>query len=145
MTSGVSGEVDFVSAFKDAWRRVQKLLEKNLASAGLTVSELRILRSLSTNGPAPMTRLAGELFMTPASVTGLIDKLEEEKLVERQRGTVDRRVVTVKITGKGSARLEEGLRLNSRFAARALRSLSKEEVEQLIDLLERLGDGAASA
>ena len=144
MTSGPSGEVDFVSSFKDAWRRVQKLLETNLATTGLTVSDLRILRSLSTKGPAPMTRLSGELFMTPASVTGLIDKLEDEGLVERARGTKDRRVVIVKLTDEGAARLEEGLRVNSQFAAKALKSLSSEEVELLIDLLQRLAEGASS-
>ena len=54
MTTDFSAEVDFVSSFGDAWKRVQRLMEKNLASIGLTITELRILRSLSTNGPSPM-------------------------------------------------------------------------------------------
>src|SRR5580658_6479877 len=102
MNRDASQEMDFVAAFGDAWKRVQRLWEQNLASSfGLTITELRILRSLSVNGPSPMARLATQLYMTPASITGLVDKLEGEKLVERERGDEDRRVVKVKITSKG--------------------------------------------
>jgi MarR family 2-MHQ and catechol resistance regulon transcriptional repressor len=141
--SDTSEEIDFVSAFKDAQKRIQRLSEKNLASIGLSVTEVRILRSLSVNGPSPMAKFAGELYMTPASITGLIDKLEGEGLVERERGTADRRVVTVTITPKGRERLEAGLKLNQRFVTHALKSLSREETRQLVELLNKLAEAAA--
>lgn len=137
MTSGVA-EFDFVPAFRDAWRRVHRGLEKNLSSTGLTITELRILKSLSVDGPSPMAKFSSECFLTAPSVTAVIDRLESEGLVERGRGNEDRRVVTVRITHKGRERLEVGLRLNSQFVSRALRSLSREEAKQLVTLMEKL-------
>jgi DNA-binding MarR family transcriptional regulator len=142
MTSDPSREVDFVTAFGDAWRRFQRLWEHNLASIGLTRMELRILRSLSVNGPSPMAKFATELYMTPASITGLVDRLEAERLVERERGSDDRRVVNVRITQKGRESLEVGLELYNRFITDALKSLSKDEARQLVELLTRLTEAA---
>jgi DNA-binding MarR family transcriptional regulator len=142
MTSDLSKEIDFVTAFRDAWRRFQKLSEQNLASIGLTITEVRILRSLAVSGRAPMARFASELYLTPASITGLVDRLETEKLVERERDDEDRRVVYVTITPKGRQSLEAGLKLHNRFMTRALGSLSREEAHQLVNLLTKLTERA---
>ena len=142
MNSENPREMDFVTAFGDAWKRVQRLWERNLATIGLTITEMRILRSLSNNGPSPMTRFADQLYMTPASITGLVDRLEAEKLVERERDGEDRRVVNVRITQKGKENLEVGLKLYNHFMRRALKSLSKEEAAQLVDLLSKLAEAA---
>jgi DNA-binding MarR family transcriptional regulator len=142
MTSDVAQDVDFVSAFRDAWRRVQRQSEKRLASVSLTLTELRILKSLSVNGPSPMVRFVTEFFLTPPSVTGVIDRLESEGLVERERGSKDRRVVRVRITEKGKVRLDAGLRINKRFVAHVLKSLTSSEAKQLVDLLSKMAESA---
>lgn len=144
MTLGQAEEIDFVREFGDAWKRVQRLWEKNLASIGLTLTELRILRALSRDGPSPMAKMANELYMTPASITSLVDKLEAEKLVERVRSSDDRRVVKVRATAKGEDALDKGLKLYRRFMGRALESLSKDEVSELIALLTKVGRAAES-
>src|SRR5580698_3539435 len=110
MMSEVADEMDFVEAFRHSWKRIQRLSEKNLSSIGVTPTEIRILRSLSNYGTSPMARLASELFMTPASITGLVDRLEGEMLVARERASDDRRVVNVTITPKGRDVLEAGLK-----------------------------------
>src|SRR5580658_9086080 len=135
MNTNTPQEVDFVREFADAWKRVQRLWEKNLASLGLTLTELRILRVLARAGPSPMAKVATELFMTPASITGLVDRLEKEGLVERERSEDDRRIVRVGATQKGKDAADKGLKLYGRFMGRALQSLSKEEATQLITLL----------
>lgn len=142
MTADTAQEVDFVSAFRDAWRRVQRQSEKRLASVGLTLTELRILKSLSLNGPSPMVRFADDFFLTPPSVTGVIDRLESEGLVERERGSQDRRVVKVRITPEGQERLEAGLKINSQFVSHALKSLSSAEAKRLVELLAKLAESA---
>lgn len=142
MTSDTEVEVDFVSAFRDSWRRVQRQLEKNLSPIGLTITELKILKSLSAEGPSPMTKFASEFFLSAPSVTGVIDRLENEGLVARERGSEDRRVVTVRITHKGRERLEAGLKLNKQFMTRALRPLSSHEAKQLVELMAKVASGA---
>lgn len=142
MTSDAAAEVDFVSAFRDAWRRVQRQIERNLSTIGLTITELKILKSLSVEGPSPMTKFASEFFLSAPSVTGVIDRLEGEGLVERERGSEDRRVVMVRITHKGRDRLDAGLKLNKQFVTRAMRPLSSQEAKQLVELMAKVATGA---
>jgi len=143
MTLDFSKEADFVASFGDAWKRFQRSWEKHLSSIGLTRTELRILRSLSANGPSPMARFAAELYMTPASITSLVDRLEAEKLVERERISEDRRVVNVRITQKGLDSMGVGLKLYNQFISQAMKSLSKEEARQLVALLTKLAEAAS--
>lgn len=144
MNQDQTGEADFVREFGDAWKRVQRLWEKSLATLGLTLTELRILRVLCRDGPSPMAKLAVELYMTPASITSLVDRLEAERLVERERSSEDRRVVNVRATSKGEDAADRGLKLYKRFIGRAMQSLTKEETAQLIHLLTKVGKAAES-
>jgi MarR family transcriptional regulator, temperature-dependent positive regulator of motility len=144
LTESQTSETDFVEAFAELWKRLQKLWERNLATLGLTLTEIRILRLLSDNGPSPMAKLAAELYMTPASITGLVDRLEADGLVVRERNTRDRRVVTVRITSKGDETFEKGRKLYRRFVENTLRSLTKAEARQLIQTLAKLSAAAES-
>ena len=144
MPQSATSEVDFVEAFAEAWKRLQRLWEKNLAAIGLTLTEIRILRLLSLNGPSPMAKLAAELYMTPASITGLVDRLETEQLVLRERNSRDRRVVNVKVTEKGAATFENGKKLYRGFVEKTMRSLTKEEARHLVDALTKLSRAAES-
>jgi DNA-binding MarR family transcriptional regulator len=49
--------------------------------------------------------LAGHLFIKHHSTVGLIDRLEERGLVERIRGSDDRRAVVVRLTPAGQRKL----------------------------------------
>jgi DNA-binding MarR family transcriptional regulator len=61
-----------------------------------------------THGPMRMTELAEDLGIATASVTGLIDRLEERGFAERYRDETDRRVVHVAITEEGTRVVSEG-------------------------------------
>jgi DNA-binding MarR family transcriptional regulator len=137
-------QVGLITAFGDSWKRVQRSWERNLASSvGLTITELRILKSLSISGPSPMVKFANALYMTPASITGLVDRLEAEKLVERERGSEDRRVVNVKLTSKGEDKLAVGLKLYNNFMKKALSALSEDETNELLRLLAKVAEIAS--
>ena len=140
-----SGEgEDFVESFVEAWKRLHRLAERSLASTGLTLAELRVLRFLSTSGPSPMARIGSHLYMTPASITGLVDALEEQHLVTRERDTRDRRVVHVRVTPLGVERFETGRKHYNKFMETTLRSLSKEEARQVVEIFAKLNRAAES-
>ncbi len=53
-----------------------------------------------------MGQLAEDLDVSVASVTGIVDRMERRGLVERERGTGDRRVIMVDLTEAGTGRLQ---------------------------------------
>jgi DNA-binding MarR family transcriptional regulator len=66
----------------------------------LSLVHLHVLTILE-GGPLPMSRLAEALDVSVASATGIIDRMEDRKLIERRSQPDDRRVVIVHPTRRG--------------------------------------------
>jgi DNA-binding MarR family transcriptional regulator len=71
------------------------------------------------------------------AITGLIDRLEQQKLVVRRRSTEDRRVVFVEITGKALEVLKKLDKPLEQLHQSLVGHLSRAELESLSRLLER--------
>lgn len=94
--------------------------------------------SLLAAGPRRMSDLAEATFTSQASLTGIIDRMEERGLVERLRIAEDRRVVVVGLTESG---MRETERVHTDKIARLgslLAPLSEDEREQLLALLQKI-------
>lgn len=75
-------------------------------TVGLTVPQLVVLRGVAESDGVPIGHLAKEVSLSQATVTTIVDRLEQRGLVERCRGERDRRKVLLFITGAGSELLE---------------------------------------
>ncbi len=105
---------------------------------GITPSQYNVLRILRGEGkPLPILEIADRLLAVVPGITGLIDRLERMGLVARDRSTADRRVVFVGITPAGLELLCKIDPHESALHKKLLGHLSRAEIEQLIDLLER--------
>jgi len=70
---------------------------------GLTPPQLFALKTLDPDDPVPMSALATALHCDNSNVTGLVDGLEAQGLVERRPGEHDRRVRMLVVTERGAA------------------------------------------
>lgn len=138
-------DVEVWRGIADNWKRVQRSVEKSLVSLDLTGAELRILRVLSEQGSSPLNRFCHETMLSPPSITGIVDKLEERGLVERVRSVEDRREVLIAITAKGNQTYVKGMELYRQLVEKALSALKADEVDELVSLLKKLADASDSA
>ncbi len=72
------------------------------AKSRITSPQLVCLTTLAERGAMTATTISREVFLSPSTVVGILDRLEEKGLVRRERMSKDRRVVTVTITEAGS-------------------------------------------
>ena len=99
----------------------------------LSLTHLNVLTLLEALGPLSMGRLAEQLDVSEASMTGIVDRMEKRELVVRRRGEEDRRVVLV-VPAKGGARVFGEIDQRRRKAlAKLLDKLSDEQLEGLLD------------
>jgi DNA-binding MarR family transcriptional regulator len=68
----------------------------------LTPAQLHLLLWLGYDGPLTMGELARRVAVTEKTITGVVDRLERDGLVRRERDPSDRRVVRVRLAGEGS-------------------------------------------
>ncbi len=91
-----------------------------------------------------MKNLCQHLYLTSATVTGIVDRLEEKGLVSRVRDLVDRRSVKVQVTDAGEELLKKVLVTRQEVLAECLAGFDSEEQAQLVSLLERLSNSVDS-
>jgi DNA-binding MarR family transcriptional regulator len=98
---------------------------------------LRILRGAGSEG-MPSGEIGERMVNREPDMTRLLDRMEARGLVDRQRGTADRRVVTARLTDDGR-RLVDALDVPvQEMHARQMGDLSEEELRALSALLERV-------
>ena len=69
----------------------------------LTPAQMHTLMWLGTDGALTMGELAARIGITEKTVTGVVDRLERETFLQRERSEEDRRVVHVNLARKGQA------------------------------------------
>ncbi len=77
-----------------------------LESADLSPAGWHVLMRLQQQDGLTQRELAELCWVTPATITGVVDTLEREGLVSRERDTEDRRVVRLQLTPAGRKRFE---------------------------------------
>lgn len=122
---------------------VQGTLERRLLSLGLTDSQFGVLEALLHLGPSPQHELGRALFTSRPNVTTVVDNLEKRRLVLRERDTVDRRSVIVRLTSEGRDLIEQIFPGQVTAIVDQFSALSSEEQETLGRLCKQLGTQAA--
>ncbi|HTZ39271.1 MAG TPA: MarR family transcriptional regulator [Syntrophales bacterium] len=74
---------------------------------GVTGPQLQAMKTLSESPGMRISDLAGRIYLHPATVVGIVDRLEDRKFVARKRSKKDRRQVHVRLTAKGKAALRK--------------------------------------
>lgn len=108
---------------------------------GLTTPQFGILEALYHLGPLSLGELAEKLLVTGGNVTYVMDRLEEQGLVYRERSPEDRRVVEAKLTPEGRDLIAGVFPGHGAFIEDLCGELDAGEQEQLRTLLKKLGVG----
>ncbi|HET9098387.1 MAG TPA: MarR family transcriptional regulator [Candidatus Saccharimonadales bacterium] len=103
----------------------------------ITLMPAMTLCLLEPNQSVPMKSLAAFMSCDPSNVTVIIEQLVHEGLVERKEAVYDRRVKTVTITPKGLALRDKFLEITTNTRLPNIHSLTEEETEQLMTILEK--------
>ncbi|WP_022666699.1 MarR family winged helix-turn-helix transcriptional regulator [Desulfospira joergensenii] len=105
-----------------------------------TLPQLICLKEVANHGPIAIGALTKIVFINNSTVTGIIDRLETRKLVQRVRISKDRRQIHVEITEEGLKFLENApTPIHHQFIAK-LENMKKEDVSMILWGLELLVD-----
>ena len=119
--------------------RVTELNSRKLAhESELTTSQLLVLQHVSQQGRALPSEIAKSVALKQATVTVVVNKLEDAGLVTRRRDTDDRRRVWIELTDAGVAALESSPDLLQHRFVQGFESLEDWEQSMIIAALERV-------
>lgn len=128
-----------------------RTVEKNLARYGLTQARFGVLMALLANHrrgadavPLTPSLLAERTAVTPATMTGLVDSLVKDGLVQRAEDPADRRKILINLAPRAHALLARILPGHFQQMAAMCGPLSRAERKQLAGLLQKLAAGVTA-
>jgi DNA-binding MarR family transcriptional regulator len=116
----------------------RRLTKEHARAANLTSPQLTVIKVLETFGDVSLSELSERIRAQNSTVTGIIDRMEREGLVKRERSKEDRRVVHIRLTTKGAGLARDIPVEPMEILRRAILSLSQAEGRELVKISTKL-------
>ena len=113
-------------------------MESDLGKVDLTPPQFYVLATIGYAGSLPFGEIGAKMMVTVSNLTGIVDRLEQKKLVVRKRDSTDRRVVHVTLTDKGANLYKTTIPLFERSVFAIFSSLDLSHQKELSALLRKL-------
>ena len=134
--------VEALAALRIAGKTLRMMQDRWAERHDLSEGRLGVMFRLFRVGECPLGDLADELDSTPRNITGLVDHLERDGLVERVPDPQDRRSVRARLTAAGRQRIEAIWREGLEHQFEVVQGLSKDDLAQLRHLCLLLVENA---
>ncbi|SEJ01006.1 MarR family transcriptional regulator, 2-MHQ and catechol-resistance regulon repressor [Deinococcus reticulitermitis] len=140
--AGTPEEKRALDAYIKLWRASQAAetaAHRHLAQHQLTISQFGVLEAVYHLGPLSQRQLADKILRSSGNLTMVIDNLERDGLVLRQRAKLDRRVMMVNLTPEGQALVETILPQHVAGLRDIFSVLTEQETADLARISRKLG------
>lgn len=122
-----------------AQESLQARLSRHFAGMGLTGSQFAVLEALYHLGPMCQRDLGSKLLKSSGNITLVIDNLERQGMVRRERAAADRRYITIHLTPDGEALIRRVFPGHAAEITALLGALGEDEQRELGRLCKKLG------
>jgi len=109
---------------------------KGLLKINITTAQIKLLTCFSDKDTHSMTELSISLAVSMPTITAMVDRLETAGMVKRERKSVDRRVVQVKLTAAGKRELKKLTHIRRDEMEKILMNLSAKEMNTFLGSIE---------
>ncbi|GIO21759.1 putative HTH-type transcriptional regulator YsmB [Oceanobacillus sp. J11TS1] len=137
-------EIEAVNKMEKKLRYISGMIKQNgrkiLHHYPITLPQFIALQWLLEEGDLTVGELSNRISHAFSTTTDLVDRLEKNELVERIRGTKDRRVVQIHLLEKGKHIIEEVIQKRQEYLQDVMSGFSDEQKETLNELLSLLHD-----
>jgi DNA-binding MarR family transcriptional regulator len=113
------------------------------ATMDLNIRQRLILQCLGLEGEQPIAAIGQRLGLSPSTMTGLVDRLEEQGHVKRRPHASDRRVTVLALSRKGSAAFSREIDWYRSLVDEILGSLGEDAKQVVLRALGALNSSKA--
>lgn len=117
---------------------MSQLAERRFAGEPVSFMQWMVMANLARFERLTASALAAQICHDMGALTRIVDELEKEGLARRERSERDRRVVEITLTAEGRRHLQGGKRIVVEMLNSLVAPFSREELETLIGLMQRM-------
>jgi len=127
-----------VRILKQIMNGVKQNVQQEFKEMGLTGPQGMLIGTLAHQGEMKISQLSEKMGLSNSTVSGIVDRLEKQGLVERTRSVEDRRVVYVNVTSDFKKIAQSHFsQIEAKFQD-ILNETSPEEIDKIFDGLNLL-------
>ncbi|MDX2272999.1 MAG: MarR family transcriptional regulator [Cyanobacteriota bacterium] len=119
-----------------AYQAFASYSEGHVRQQGLTAPQFDVIATLGNTSGMTMHELADKTLVTKGTLTGIIDRLEQKGLVQRQVPPENRRCFRIVLTTAGEAVFEEVFPAHIHHLKARLGQLSASEIQSITEALQ---------
>lgn len=105
---------------------------------GLTIPQVMVLSAIQNLGDVTVKRLSQNVSLSQATVTTILNRLEERGYIARVRSSADKRIVNARLTTEGSRILASAPPLLHEKFINRFEALENWEKTQLLSAMQRV-------
>lgn len=129
---------DIINNVRRLFQIVNEQSKKAERATGITGPQLWAIKVIGDAPSIKISDLAKRMYLHPATVVGILDRLESQGLVRRERSANDRRVVNVKLTDRGNDLVKNAPEVAQGLLVEGLEALSGEKLKMIDEGLETM-------
>ncbi|WAH38267.1 MarR family winged helix-turn-helix transcriptional regulator [Alicyclobacillus dauci] len=129
-------------SFRQVHRAMFHLMRVEADTLGLTPVQIMVIHAIKEEPNISLNELADRLQMGCSTVSGVVKRLVEAKILERERVEEDQRTIAMRLTDKGQDLEEQAYGDDSLISQAVLRflELPDDDLDRLLQIHQRLID-----
>lgn len=124
--------------FAKAYQLGSRFLSQKVSELNLTAVQAMILGFLDQEDQMTSSELGKRAELDSATLTGILDRLENAGFIERKGNPDDRRSIRIHLTKKGKAMAREASRMIAEANQEFLQVLTEEQKQNLHGIIQTL-------
>lgn len=130
--------IEIIKTLKTVMDLLKENVHEEYKSMNLTGPQGMVIGHLAHNGETRIGELSKEMGLSNSTVSGIIDRLEKQGLVERVRSEEDRRVVKIKLNDKFKKKAKSKFKIVEQKLSKIINKSSQEDLDSILNGLENL-------
>jgi DNA-binding MarR family transcriptional regulator len=134
----VSKAVAIVQLMKKVMSKIKQEIGDHFKEMNLTGPQGILLGTLAHQDEMKVSELSEKVGLSNSTVSGILDRLENQGLVERIRSKEDRRVVYIKVTDEFRKQSQKHFEEVNRVIEQMMEKATQEELDTILKGMETL-------
>jgi len=127
-----------IDAFSGVFKSIHQCSYHNMENMRLYPGQPKFLALIRQNEGVTQKELAEKHGVKPATITGMLGKLEANHYVYRVPDEIDKRVMRVYLTLEGHHMAKEGEKFMLSLAERMFQGFTKDELQSYLKLMDKI-------
>lgn len=135
---------ELTDTLSQVFKSIHQRSYHKLESKNLYPGQPRLLSIIKAREGITQKELAQMTFVTPASITGMLSKLEANHILRREPDEADKRIMRVYLTPEGRDLAEKGEMFMASMIEQMFDGFSDEELKEFLKLTRKLKENFVS-